>query len=378
MRRIRDASTRPSLAPHRLRPLRPTEVRPGERVVLKRRKDYWAEDLPIRAASTTSTKSATISIATPTRCSRPSRPGFMTIGSRAIPDAGRRGTISGGQERPHPSGRPSRSASQGDERLRLQHAPAAVLGHPGPRGPRLLFDFDWVNRNLFSAVLTRSDSFFAGSDLSSARQARGRTGARGCSRPFPGRRPSGHPGRPLGASLRAMDPAGTGIWPAGAWRSWPRRAGCSTATCFASKATGEPFAFEMLVNSRQQERLALNYAQSPDAGSASRRGCGSSTTCSTGGDSPVSSSTWSSGPGRHAVPRQRAAQPLGLGCGANGWARSTTPASHRRRSTRLIDALLAARAARISSAAVRALDRALLSGFYVVPAVLSERSMACL
>src|SRR5690606_8570135 len=26
--------------------------------------------------------------------------------------------------------------------------------------------------------------------------------------------------------------------------------------------TGEPFAFEMLVNSRQQERLALNYSQS--------------------------------------------------------------------------------------------------------------------
>ena len=28
------------------------------------------------------------------------------------------------------------------------------------------------------------------------------------------------------------------------------------------KGTGEPFAFEMLVNSRQQERLALNFSQS--------------------------------------------------------------------------------------------------------------------
>ena len=30
-----------------------------------------------------------------------------------------------------------------------------------------LFDFDWVNRNLYFGVLQRSDSYFAGSDLSS-------------------------------------------------------------------------------------------------------------------------------------------------------------------------------------------------------------------
>ncbi len=31
-----------------------------------------------------------------------------------------------------------------------------------------LFDFEWVNRNLYFGLVTRSDSYFAGSDLSSA------------------------------------------------------------------------------------------------------------------------------------------------------------------------------------------------------------------
>ena len=124
----------------------------------------------------------------------------------------------------------------------------------------LLFDFDWANRNLFFGVYQRSNSLFADSALSAF----------------------GRPVQPaestLLASLGATLPPTLldGSWaPAatdgsGRDRDVARRAvdllnaaGYALADgAMRSRATNEPLGFEITVNSRAQERLALNYAKS--------------------------------------------------------------------------------------------------------------------
>jgi peptide/nickel transport system substrate-binding protein len=124
----------------------------------------------------------------------------------------------------------------------------------------LMFDFEWANRNLFFGVYTRSDSLFAGSDLA----ARGR--------------PADARERALMARLNVSLPeavlAGETAPPAsdgsGRDRDMARRAvellGAAgfglVDGAMTRRANGAPLAFEITVNSRPQERLALNYAKS--------------------------------------------------------------------------------------------------------------------
>ena len=139
-RPIRRASTRPPLEPaHRLGPLRVrARCKPGERVVLKRRTDFWAEDLPItrglynfdeirydfyRDANTLFEAFKAGLYDYPLRGrSRPLGDRLRLPGRRATA-ASRRETL------------PIRVA-EGHDRLRLQHAPAALRRRPRPRGAR--------------------------------------------------------------------------------------------------------------------------------------------------------------------------------------------------------------------------------------------------
>jgi peptide/nickel transport system substrate-binding protein len=124
----------------------------------------------------------------------------------------------------------------------------------------LLFDFEWINHNIFFDLYRRSGSYFEGSELS----ARGRAAderERALLAPFPD-------------AVRADVLDGT--WsPAvsdgsGRDRTLLRRAlGLLTAagyeqrgTALVNKQTGKPFAFEFLATSRDEERLALLYASS--------------------------------------------------------------------------------------------------------------------
>ncbi len=123
----------------------------------------------------------------------------------------------------------------------------------------LLFDFEWANRNLFFGVYQRSDSLFADSDLSAS------------GRPMDAREQA------LAARLNANLPAAVA---AGSWtpaasdgsgrdRTLARRAvellaeaGYRLEDGVMTRRGGDPLAFEITVNSRGQERLALNYAKS--------------------------------------------------------------------------------------------------------------------
>ena len=120
----------------------------------------------------------------------------------------------------------------------------------------LLIDFDWINRNFLHGLGERTASFFEGSDLS----ARGRPASareRELLAPFPG-------------AVRAdvMD----GSWTPGSGdgsgrdRTALRRAlklladaGWTLDQQTLRARSGEPFVFEILVVTREQERLALAY-----------------------------------------------------------------------------------------------------------------------
>ncbi len=131
-------------------------------------------------------------------------------------------------------------------------------------------------------------------------------------------------------------------------------------------ATGEAFTFEITVTSRPQERLALNYAAS-----LSRLGITANVRLIddvqywrrlSGFDFDMIQWTWpaTASPGNEQIGRWGSANAQRKG--ALNYAGVASPAVDA-----ALQALLAARAREDFVAAVRTLDRLLLSGFYVVP-----------
>lgn len=227
----------------------------------------------------------------------------------------------------------------------------------------LLFDFEWVNRNLFHGVYRRAGSFFSDSPLSA-----------------------------LGVPADAREKALLGKFPdavredilAGTWkpsetdgsgrdREQARKAldllnaaGYSLQDGALRNGKGEPFAFEITVTSRPQERLALNYAQS-----LGRLGITANVRLIddvqywrrlSAFDFDMIQWTWpaSASPGNEQIGRWGAANAERKG--SLNYAGVRSPAVDA-----ALQALLGAREREDFVAAVRTLDRLLLSGFYVVP-----------
>jgi len=123
----------------------------------------------------------------------------------------------------------------------------------------LLFDFEWTNRNYFFGLYSHSASFFAGSELSAyGRPADDRE--RELLRPFASRMPadildgtyrlpvtdgSGRDRNTLRRALDLLSEAGYDL----------------DGTVLRNRATREPLTFEILVTTRDQERIALAYAR---------------------------------------------------------------------------------------------------------------------
>jgi peptide/nickel transport system substrate-binding protein len=123
----------------------------------------------------------------------------------------------------------------------------------------LLFDFEWINKNFFFGQYRRSASYFAGSELSAYRRpadARERT----LIAPFPGSvRPDVLDGT---WSLAATD--GSGRDRAILKRALALLASAGyalTGTELRERASGRPFEFEILVTSKDHERVAIAFAQ---------------------------------------------------------------------------------------------------------------------
>jgi peptide/nickel transport system substrate-binding protein len=132
------------------------------------------------------------------------------------------------------------------------------------------------------------------------------------------------------------------------------------------KETGKAFAFEMLVNSRQQERLALNFSQS-----LGRIGIQAQVRLVDDVqywrrlaqfDFDMVQWVWpaSASPGNEQ--RNRWGSAAAQRSGSLNYSGAASPAIDR-----MIDALLEAKSREDFVSSVRALDRVLLSGFYVIP-----------
>ena len=123
----------------------------------------------------------------------------------------------------------------------------------------LLFDFEWINKNFFFGQYRRSASYFAGSELSAYRRPADAR-ERALIAPFPGSvRPEVLDGT---WSLAATDGSGRD-------RAILRRAlallasagYALTGTELRERASGRPFEFEILVTSKDHERIAIAFAQ---------------------------------------------------------------------------------------------------------------------
>lgn len=342
-----------------------TEVKPGERVTLTRRRDYWGESLPAsrglfnfdeirydfyRDANTLfeafkvglyDFRIETDPVRWETGYDVPAVKDGRIV-REAVPIAtpkGMNGFVFN-----------TRRPVFADSRVR------EALGN--------LFDFNWVNRNLFFGTLRRSASYFDGSELSARERPAGELERRLLA-PFP------DAVRPDILEGRWLPPSSDG---SGRDRDLARRALQLLSEAgwqleddvLRHRETREPFTFEFLVVSRQQERLALNFAQS-----LSRLGVQVRVRLvddvqfwrrlSTF-DFDMVQWTWpvSASPGNEQ--RNRWSSPAADRSGSLNYSGARSPAIDR-----MIDALLAAEAPADYVAAVRALDRVLLSGFYVVP-----------
>jgi len=342
-----------------------TEVRPGERVVLTRRKDYWGEDLPVTRGLYNFDEIRYDFYRDANSLFEAFKAGLYDF--RIEGDPGQWAT---GYD--IPAVRDGRIVRE----TLTTHLPKGMNGFVFNTRKALfadvrvrealsyLFDFDWVNRNLYFGQLTRSDSYFSGSDLAS----------------------TGRPADERERALLAAFPGAVredileGRWKppesdgSGRDRDTARRALALLSEAgweldndvLRRKDTREPFAFEMLVNSRSQERLALNFSQSlgrigirarvrlVDDVQYWRRLARF--------DFDMVQWLWAGTPSPGNEQRNRWGSAAAGRSGSHNHAGVTSPAVDR-----LIDALLEARSREDFVSAVRALDRVLLSGFYVVP-----------
>jgi peptide/nickel transport system substrate-binding protein len=344
-------------------PYRIVEVKPGKRIMLRRDPNYWAKDLPTRVGQFN----------------------FDEIDVEYFRDANSlfeafaAGILDFREET-----NPARWAHGYDfQAIRDGRIIRESLPLGGPKGMEgfvfnlrrplftdirvrealsLVFDFDWINTNLFDGLYKRTKSFFDESELAST--GRAATSAElALLAPFPGAVRSDI------LEGRWQPPATDGL---GADRAGPKRAlAILKEAGFELEGgrlvrRGEPLAFEIMVKDRSQERLALNYADS-----LARIGVAANVRLV------------------DEVQYQRRRQKFDFDMMIGSWLASASPGNEQRSRwgsasagqeasfnlagvmspaiDAMINALLAAKTYEDFVAAVRAYDRVLLSGFYVVP-----------
>ena len=340
------------------------EVKPGERLVLRRNPDYWARDLPVTRGLYNFDEIRIDYYRDATAMFEAFKAGLYDFRIESDPTRWR-----GGYDFPAlRDGRVVRQAvpnglPKGVDGFAF-NTRRPVFADPRVREAlAMMFDFEWINANLYGGVYRRSTGFFDDSELSSV----------------------GRPASPLERALLAPYPDAVraevmeGRWTppvsdgSGRDRALARRAlsllgeaGYTLKDGALANARGESIAFEILVRSRQDERLALAYSQSLSRiGAAAtvrlvdevqfqrRRGRF---------NFDMMMGTWAASP-----------SPGGEEVGRWGSASANMDSSYNICGAAspaidaMIAALLAAKTHEDFVAAVRALDRVLISGFYIVP-----------
>ena len=239
-----------------------------------------------------------------------------------------------------------------------------IFADPRAReGLATMFDFEWINANLYAGVYKRSRSFFDDSELSAAgRPASAKE--RALLAPFPGAvRDDILEGRwapPISD--------GAGRDRALAHKALDQLAGAGYALRGETMvdARGRPLNFEILVKNRQEEQLALAY-------SASLARIGATATVRLVDevqfqrrrarfDFDMMIGSWIASPSPGNEQRNRWSSAAATMEGSYNICGAASPAIDA-----MIAAIVAARDRDDFVAGVRALDRLLLSGFYIVP-----------
>ncbi len=345
-------------------PYRVEEVKPGQRVVLRRDPNYWARDLPITRGLYNFDEIRVDYYRDASAMFEAFKAGLYDfrieddptrwLGAYDFP-AARDGRV---LRLTVPYGLPKGVSGFAFNTRRAIFADARAR-----EALATMFDFEWINANLYDGVYKRSRSFFDDSELSSA----GRPASaleRALLAPFPGAvrddvmdgrwapPASDGSGRDRALARRALDLLG--------------QAGYSVRGGALSNARGEPLAFEILVKTRQEERLALAFSRSlrtigveanvrlVDEVQYQRR--------RTRFDFDVMIGSWIASPSPGNEQRGRWSSPAAAMDGSYNICGAASPAIDA-----MIGAVVAARGHDDFVAAVRALDRLLLSGFYIVP-----------
>ncbi|MCI0598787.1 MAG: extracellular solute-binding protein, partial [Beijerinckiaceae bacterium] len=344
-------------------PYRIVDVKPGERIMLRLDPGYWAKDLPVRRGLFNFDE---IDI----EYFRDSNSMFEAFAAGILDFREETNSARWSSSYNFPAIR--------DRRVIRESLPAG-----GPKGMEgfvfnlrrplfadirvrealgLVFDFDWINANLYDGLYKRTKSFFDESELASTGRAAS-AAELALLAPFPGvvRRDI--------LEGRWQPPTTGGL---GADRMQPKRAlailkdaGYELEGGRLTK-DGEALSFEIMVKDRNQERLALNYADS-----LARIGVAAKVRLV------------------DEVQYQRRRQRFDFDMMLGSWLASASPGNEQRSRwgsasagqeasfnlagvkspavDAMINALLAAKTREDFVAAARAYDRVLLSGFYVVP-----------
>ena len=345
-------------------PYRVAEVRPGERLVLERDPNYWGRDLPVSRGLY---NFDTIRI----DYFRDANSMFEAFKAGLIDYRVEDSATRWRTQYRFPAARDGRVVTAAIP----NGLPKGVSGfafntrRPMFADPRVrealaaMFDFEWINVNLYAGAFRRSQGFFDDSELSSiGRPASERE--RALLAPFPGavrddvmegrwRAPtSDGSGRDRAAARRVVDEL--------------QGAGYVLENGRLVDARGTPLAFEITVKDREEERLALAYARN-----LARIGVAASVRLvddvqfqrrRARFDFDVIPGTWTASPSPGNEQRGRWGSVSANAEGAYNIAGVASPAIDA-----MIAAMLAARSNDDFVAAVRALDRILISGFYIVP-----------
>ncbi|MGD1016156.1 MAG: ABC transporter substrate-binding protein [Roseiarcus sp.] len=345
-------------------PYRVAEVEPGRRLVLRRDPNYWARDLPIMRGLYNFDEIRIDYYRDASAMFEAFKAGLYDFRIEDDPTRWLAGYD-------FPAARDGRVV-----RLTLPYglpkgvsgfafnARRAIFSDPRVReGLATMFDFEWINANLYGGVYKRSLSFFDDSELSSAgRPASARE--RALLAPFPGAvrddvmegrwapPVADGSGRDRGQARRALDLLA--------------QAGYSLDGGALANARGERIAFEILVKTRQEERLALAFSRS-----LSRIGVQANVRLvdevqfqrrRSRFDFDMMIGSWIASPSPGNEQRGRWSSAAATMEGSYNICGAASPAIDA-----LIAAVVAARGHDDFVAAVRALDRVLLSGFYIVP-----------
>ena len=345
-------------------PYKVVEVKPGERLVLKRNPDYWARNKPISRGLYNFDEIRIDYYRDANAMFEAFKAGLIDYRVEDDPNRWR-------SEYDFPAAKDGRIVKAAIE----SRLPKGVSGFAfNIRRPIFadvrvrealasMFDFEWINANLFGGAYKRSEGFFDDSDLSSiGRPASERE--RALLAPFPGavredvmegtwRAPvSDGTGRDRKIARHALDELAA--------------AGYSLSGGSLVDAEGQPLAFEILVKDREEERLALAYARN-----LARIGVSANVRLvdevqferrRTRFDFDMMIGSWIASPSPGNEQRGRWSSAAADAEGAYNIVGVRSPAVDA-----MIKAILAAQSNEDFVAAVRALDRVLISGFYIVP-----------